>query len=814
MRLVSLRMKNFRQHADTFIAFRPGLTGIIGPNGAGKSTLLEAIAWAIYGAQAARGTNDTIRFSRAPARSRVEVELVFGLGGHEYRVVRTLNQAEVFLDGGALPVAATLGQASVYLQQRLGMSREEFFNTYFTGQKELQFLAAMGPTERGRFLSQVLGYERLRRAQDLARDRKKELRAEIRGLQSSLGDLGELVEARIESQKRMSDALGAYSAAQTETVQAASELKAFLPRWEKAQAARERHRELTHAIETCEHDREGARRDVERAVAGLDAVARAEAELEPLRQKLELLPALNEQCEKLAEMAQTDERRKGLARQLAELDAELARGRAEMEKRDSAPELEKKFAEEIDRLVGDRAEVAGDLEEKKNTWLRDRQDAETKLQNIREQAKELQDQVRQIRKQGPEGKCPTCGRPVGAGYAALLEQMEDKFQEAKQDGVWWKSRFEQLEEKPEDVAALELREREIASQLDDRARKHARCQVAVQELDRLRTDAAARERRRDDLAVELAALPDGYDRALHREAEAALRHLREVEKQAARLEETVGRRAEWEGELAAGKGREAAAAEAHRKASAARAKLGFSEEEFAAVKAEFDAGTARHRGAELRETEQKGAVRTAEQALQSAQRAEAQYHERAKELDKQKRELDHLEELDEAYTELRRELNDHVRPELSEIASMFLAQLTDGRYTSMEIDEAYELIVLDEGEEKPVISGGEEDVANLVLRLSLSQMIAERAGHPLSLLILDEVFGSLDVARRDNVVQLLHNLEDRFEQVILITHIEGIRESLDQVLRVEYDERSGTSRVREEDLNAPPPELAEAAAAD
>jgi exonuclease SbcC len=814
MRLVSLRMKNFRQHADTFIAFRPGLTGIIGPNGAGKSTLLEAIAWAIYGAQAARGTNDTIRFTRAPARSRVEVELVFGLGAHEYRVLRTLNQAEVFLDGAPLPVAATLGQASVYLQQRLGMSREEFFNTYFTGQKELQFLAAMGPTERGRFLSQVLGYERLRRAQDLAKERKKELRGEIRGLQSSLGDLTELVEARIEAQKRMSDALNAYSAAQTETVQAAAALKAFLPRWEKAQASRERHRELTHALERAERDREGARRDVERAAAGLEAVAKAAAELAPLREALGVLPQLNAECERWEELARTDERRKALARQLQELDDELVRGRGEVEKRESAPELEKRFAEEIDGLVADRAEVAGDLEEKKNTWLRDRQDAETKLQNIRELAKELQEQVRQIRKLGPEGKCPTCGRPVGAGYAALLEQMEDKFQEAKQDGVWWKSRFEQLVDKPEDVAALELREREIASQLDDRARKHARCQVAVQELDRLQKDAVARERRRNELAEELESIPGGYDAALHRQVEAAVRGLLAQEKQSVRLEETVGRRAEWDRELAAGKAREAEAVKAHKSATAERTKLGFSEEEFAAVKAEFDTATGRHRAAELRETEQKGAVRTAEQALQSAQRSEAQYHERAKELKKQQREHDHLEELDAAYSELRRELNDHVRPELSEIASTFLAQLTDGRYTSMEIDESYNILVMDEGEEKPVISGGEEDVANLVLRLSLSQMIAERAGHPLSLLILDEVFGSLDVARRDNVVQLLHNLEDRFEQVILITHIEGIRESLDQVLRVEYDERTGTSRVREEDVNAPHPELAEAAAAD
>ena len=163
---------------------------------------------------------------------------------------------------------------------------------------------------------------------------------------------------------------------------------------------------------------------------------------------------------------------------------------------------------------------------------------------------------------------------------------------------------------------------------------------------------------------------------------------------------------------------------------------------------------------------------------------------------------------------MRAELNARVRPELAEIASGLLAQLTDGRYTSLEIDDAYNIMVLDEGEEKPVISGGEEDVANLVLRLSLSQMIAERAGYPLALLVLDEVFGSLDVARRDNVVQLLRRLEDRFEQVILITHIEGLRENLDQILYVSYDERTGASVVREESFAGTDDPVPEDAAAD
>ncbi|HEX8694571.1 MAG TPA: SMC family ATPase [Longimicrobium sp.] len=803
MRLLSLRLRNFRQHADSFIEFRPGLTGIIGPNGAGKSTILEGIAWAIYGAQAARGTNETIRFSRAAPRTRVEVELRFALGGHEYRVSRTLSSAEVWLDGGPTPVAATLGGATNYLQHAIGMTREEFFNTYFTGQKELQFLAAMGPSERGRFLSQVLGYERLRRAQDLLRERRKEIRAEIKGLQAALGDLDELVAARLEAQQRMGAAVDELKAAELETEEAASELKAVLPKWERAQAARERHRELTHTIEAAEAEREAARRDLERAAAALAAIAGAEGELAPLRAELEALPALSAECERLSDLARKDERRKALAAQLAELEQELERGRERMERIGDAPGLEKKFAEELDRLRGERAEAAGDLEAKNTAWLTDRQDAFTKLQGYRDRGRELKEQIKNIRELGPEGKCPTCGRPVGKDYARLLEQLEDQFQDVKQDGVWWKSRYEQVEHKPAELLELEKRERTLTAQIDDRTQKLTRCQAAVQELESLTAEHAARERRRGELAAELAAIPAGYDRGAHRQAERELARLRTVEKQAARLEESVARRPSWEKEQAEASAREASAAKRHGEAAAEREALGFTEAEFVAVRAEHEAAVERHRRCELRAKEMQGAVRTAEHVLQSAQRAEAQYHERAKEIAAQEADLKHHEELDLAYTELRGELNDQVRPELSEIASLFLAQLTDGRYTAMEIDESYNIMVLDEGEEKPVISGGEEDVANLVLRLSLSQMIAERAGHPLSLLILDEVFGSLDVARRDNVVQLLHHLEDRFEQVVLITHIEGIREGLDQVLRVEYDERTGTSLVREETLGGP-----------
>src|SRR4051812_6279003 len=182
MRLLRLRLCNFRQHIDTRIEFETGITGIIGPNGSGKSTILEGIAWALYGMPAARGTRESIRAYRASPRASVKVELDFELGGHRYQVSRGLTNAELYLDGASQPIATSITVVTDLLRRRLGMSHDEFFNTYFTGQKELSVMAAMGPADRAQFLSRVLGYERLRTAQALVRDRRKTVTAEATGL--------------------------------------------------------------------------------------------------------------------------------------------------------------------------------------------------------------------------------------------------------------------------------------------------------------------------------------------------------------------------------------------------------------------------------------------------------------------------------------------------------------------------------------------------------------------------------------------------------------------------------------------------------
>jgi exonuclease SbcC len=186
---------------------------------------------------------------------------------------------------------------------------------------------------------------------------------------------------------------------------------------------------------------------------------------------------------------------------------------------------------------------------------------------------------------------------------------------------------------------------------------------------------------------------------------------------------------------------------------------------------------------------------SARAALEAAEQARADLAKHEARLAELVRDRRLHEELDRAFTDLRTDLNQELRPEISELASRYIRELTDGRYSDIELDDQYNVIVLEDAIPKPVISGGEEDLANLVLRLAISEMIAERAGQAFSLLILDEVFGSLDETRRHNVVDLLRRLQDRFEQVILITHIESVREGLDRVITVRYDEETGASRM-------------------
>jgi len=157
----------------------------------------------------------------------------------------------------------------------------------------------------------------------------------------------------------------------------------------------------------------------------------------------------------------------------------------------------------------------------------------------------------------------------------------------------------------------------------------------------------------------------------------------------------------------------------------------------------------------------------------------------------------HLGMLNEVMTDFRTHLISRIRPTLSNYSSDFFERLTDGKYHQLELDENYNLLIYDNGQAYSIerFSGGEEDLANLCLRLAISEVITERAGGVFNFIILDEIFGSQDYIRRHNIMKALNLLSSKFRQIFLITHVDDVKDDMENVISV-IENEDGNSNAQ------------------
>src|SRR6266851_2037900 len=123
-------------------------------------------------------------------------------------------------------------------------------------------------------------------------------------------------------------------------------------------------------------------------------------------------------------------------------------------------------------------EAQGTLEAKRTEWVRDRQDAETKLTDLRRQWAEVKEQRERVISLGPDAPCPTCSRELGESLHTVVEHLDGLSETLRLDGLYYKTRFEQLSEMPAEVKALDERRRVLTNESGARERKLARVQLA------------------------------------------------------------------------------------------------------------------------------------------------------------------------------------------------------------------------------------------------------------------------------------------------------------------------------------------------
>jgi exonuclease SbcC len=128
-------------------------------------------------------------------------------------------------------------------------------------------------------------------------------------------------------------------------------------------------------------------------------------------------------------------------------------------------------------------------------------------------------------------------------------------------------------------------------------------------------------------------------------------------------------------------------------------------------------------------------------------------------------------------------------PEIEEIANDLLARLTDGRMRLTLVTQrqgrtvgsinTLEILVRDELGSRPyeLFSGGEKFRINFSVRIALSKLLARRANAPLQMLAVDEGFGSQDRDGCDRLIEAIRVVQDDFEKVLVITHLEELKDA-------------------------------------
>ena len=699
MQLKNLTLKNFRKFKNATIDFPDGITALVGLNGVGKSTIFEALAWVLYGPVAARTSADEIKRQDAGEKEVCRVELDFIFEEEKIRVVREIKGKSLTTSATATingKVAATGADVvTKFIQKKLGMDFKSFFTSIFAKQKELNTLSSMNSSERRPLILRMLGIDSL-----------DEIIKEIRSDKRNKDLLIEKISDDLTDEKGVSK---------------------------------------KEIYENIIKDKDKEKKEIDKTIDEIkNNIKKLKKELDSIDKKYK---ENKKQYEKLNKEKEELSEKKIFFEKKEKLESELK-------------ELKKKIDERNKLLKNKKNELKNfeNIEEDFRSSEMRLEDIEThieKLVKIIEKSKALSDRINddlkiietkkdEIKKIGPDAKCPTCERVLSEQYNVLLKKFD---QEKKQHEKQFKKYSKEIELKEE-------------------------------EKERIQREQAALRKKRSYIQKRLRE-KEGIDTTINHIESEIKKEKSDFEDKKKNLEK-IG-------------------------------KIDFNYKEYESLKKNVENSYKNYQNSleilnnkkeeasnlSLDLEKQHGNKKLIDQYIINIKEKIKELDVFKKKIQEEKSTLRYLSMLSDLMNDFRTYLISRIRPTLSSYSSDFYRRLTDGKYSEIDLDDNYDLLVYDKGESFGIerFSGGEEDLANLCLRLAISEVITERAGGIFNFIILDEIFGSQDNIRRQNIMKALNGLSSKFHQIFLITHIEDIKNYVENIIDV-YEEGDGTSSIK------------------
>ena len=851
-----LNVKNFMCYRDdvpTLDFASLHVACLCGDNGHGKSALLDAITWALWGRARASQQHELIH----QGQTDMEVTLDFQAREQVYRVIRkhtrragarqgaTVLELQAAADDGYRPITAnSVRETEARIVETIQLDYETFINTAYLQQGKADLFTQNTPSKRKEFLAEALGLSYYERLEERARARARELRDGISDATSRIEIRQPQIDRKPQYERELEQADAGiaefapirddhradFETLQLEVTELSLKRRELPDVQSRLDDANSESARLEREIESIRASLEEHAEIVARAGeidANHAALTTARAELEGLDAALSALTELRNRRTELN--ASIDVRRVELAAQRDRLSDDVARLEAQAGR---VPEIEEQLR------LNDAAQQRLDESARELQTLRaEERDAALRVQSLTQHNERLREEMEDTRRkfdlleQG-DTLCPLCNQPVGDdGAEHLRAEYESLGRAAKQRYESNDAEKRELEGKLKRMAA-QIRRMERAQDAEGRRiqganatltrereeaeRAREQLETTAPQLERLRATLESDDYAHDEreelarVASEIAAL--AYDAGVHAATREKASALAPYEALSLRLRDAQGR---LETERAALDDRERALAQRRQDAERHRERAAQLSRELATLpETEARLGEAERRLRELESRLQELEVRRGilRNDIAHCAALEAQTRE-----DEARRrglvdEKGIYDELAVAFGKngIPALVIETAMPQLQSDANRLLSRLTENRMSlKLELKEGRRLARSDvRAEELDILiadeigtrsyemfSGGEAFRIDFALRIALSELLAARSGAPLPILFIDEGFGSQDASGQERLTEAIKSIEDDFQKIIVITHVEQMKEAFPVRIEVTKGDNGSTFTI-------------------